>query len=364
MRTAFLSSALSLITLLACSATTGTVGNETCTPSGSCGATTIEACVTSEASGACTGARYKAGNGQSFSCASCEDCTDAAQAAEQACAGTTSSSGSDGSGSGSSGGGTGTACSAGTTCVDGSTMNVCTSVDMTGACTSITYTVDSKTFTCVGCSNCSAVQAQASQACAQASGSSGSGSSGSSGGSGSGSSGSGSSGSGSSGSGSSGSGSGSSSGGGPTNPYDGTTGKACATDADCHSANGPGTNRCTNDGVFAEGPVYPTPICLTAATCNPGTDGNLHYCDGPDDPSSPGVCLSTGTAGDGLCLPQCTFAPGGGFPAGCVGKDICYPGGYSAAARRSRASDTATAAAPRAAIARAAACAKRTWASA
>jgi hypothetical protein len=87
---------------------------------------------------------------------------------------------------------------------------------------------------------------------------------------------------------------------------------------------------CSNSNYFQEGPVFPQPVCLMPGTCDSGTDGNLHYCDGPDDPSSPGVCLNTGTAGTGICLPRCNFAPGGNVATGCVGKDTCFVAGYDA----------------------------------
>ncbi len=117
--------------------------------------------------------------------------------------------------------------------------------------------------------------------------------------------------------------------------YDGTTGKQCTTDADCHSATGPGINKCSVDGFYTVGQLYPTPICLIppaqAGNCNPGTDGNIHYCDGPDDPSSPGICLMTGgtaTAPTGNCYAQCTFKGDGSAASGCVGKDVCNLVGY------------------------------------
>jgi hypothetical protein len=99
----------------------------------------------------------------------------------------------------------------------------------------------------------------------------------------------------------------------------------CASDADCRAPNGPGINKCTNGGLFA-GPdaIYSTPICMSLTNCDPGTDGNAHFCDGPDVPTSPGICLSTGTAGRGICLPKCTIPPSGGPPAGCAGNDACY----------------------------------------
>jgi hypothetical protein len=113
--------------------------------------------------------------------------------------------------------------------------------------------------------------------------------------------------------------------------YDGTTGKACTTDADCHPAGGPGVNKCTADGLFGTSggnDLYPTAVCLDIQNCDPGSDGNLHFCDGPDDPSSPGVCLSTGAAGKGICLPQCNFKPDGSAVTGCIGKDTCDVAGF------------------------------------
>ena len=92
-------------------------------------------------------------------------------------------------------------------------------------------------------------------------------------------------------------------------------------------------NKCTSDGLFGSAGgnnLYPSSVCLDIASCDPGTDGNLHFCDGPDSPSSPGVCLSTGTAGMGICLPQCAFKPDGSAATGCVGKDVCQVAGFQA----------------------------------
>jgi hypothetical protein len=114
---------------------------------------------------------------------------------------------------------------------------------------------------------------------------------------------------------------------------DGTTGMACKTDADCIGDGGPGVNKCSNGlggtigGVTVT--VLPTPVCILP-TCNPAPDTDptgsfLHFCDGPDDPSSPGLCIPTATQGQGICLPACSFAFDGSAPTGCVGKDICNP---------------------------------------
>ena len=113
--------------------------------------------------------------------------------------------------------------------------------------------------------------------------------------------------------------------------YDGTVGHPCATDADCFSPGGPRENRCSL-AAFADGPLMPTPVCVLP-TCDPGTDGAIHDCDGPDgDPSTPGVCYDMG-GGQGLCLPACSFAADGSAPQGCLGKDVCnfYGTGINAA---------------------------------
>jgi hypothetical protein len=114
-------------------------------------------------------------------------------------------------------------------------------------------------------------------------------------------------------------------------PYDGTTGKGCSTNAECRPGGGPGVNVCSGAGAFAAGPLYPTPVCLLP-TCNPGTDGLIHYCDGPDAPTSPGVCVPSGDVGQsgtGICLPRCTFGSQGQSPTGCQGQDTCNLYGWS-----------------------------------
>jgi hypothetical protein len=109
--------------------------------------------------------------------------------------------------------------------------------------------------------------------------------------------------------------------GGGSGVVDGTTGLICQTNADCRPDGGTGVNVCSNSpNFFTLGPVFPTPVCILPS-CNPGNDGLVHYCDGPDASTSPGVCLPTGTSG--VCLPQCTIAPDGSAPTGCKGKDVC-----------------------------------------
>jgi hypothetical protein len=41
------------------------------------------------------------------------------------------------------------------------------------------------------------------------------------------------------------------------------------------------------------------------------------------------VCLSTGTAGKGICLPQCNFKTDGSAATGCQGKDVCFTAAFS-----------------------------------
>lgn len=108
--------------------------------------------------------------------------------------------------------------------------------------------------------------------------------------------------------------------------YDGTVGLPCKSDLDCQPSGGPGLAVCSSS---LTNPVFPTPVCVIPSGCNAGTDNNVHYCDGPDDPSSPGVCLSVG---QGLCLPQCEFANDGSPAQGCQGNDACtfYGAGITA----------------------------------
>jgi hypothetical protein len=115
--------------------------------------------------------------------------------------------------------------------------------------------------------------------------------------------------------------------------FDGTTGKACTTNADCKGAgaNAPGINRCTTSVLFNSGELYPSGVCLMPAPCDPcgGTspcDNFIHGCDGVGA-SAPGICLPL-QAGGGVCLPACVFAGDGTAPSGCVGKDTCLPYGF------------------------------------
>ena len=94
-----------------------------------------------------------------------------------------------------------------------------------------------------------------------------------------------------------------------------------------------GIARCTN-GLFQAGPLFPTPVCILT-TCNPApTDGAnpdpngdyIHFCDGPDQSTSPGVCVpSQSNPGTGICYPACLYADDGKAAAGCTGKDACSP---------------------------------------
>jgi hypothetical protein len=108
--------------------------------------------------------------------------------------------------------------------------------------------------------------------------------------------------------------------------FDGTVGTACTSDLDCQPAGGPGMNTCSTT-TFVD-PIFPTPVCVLRS-CDPGTDGLIHFCDGPDNPQSPGICLPTPSGG--TCLPSCFFGADGAAPVGCKGKDTCtyYASGVS-----------------------------------
>jgi hypothetical protein len=117
---------------------------------------------------------------------------------------------------------------------------------------------------------------------------------------------------------------------------DRTTGSACVRDGDCIGDGGPGVDRCSSDYQARVSNVavqlWASPVCIVplaaGGNCDLGTDPTaIHFCDGPDDPSSPGICVafnqSAPVAGQGACLPKCTFTPDGSAATGCVGHDAC-----------------------------------------
>jgi hypothetical protein len=128
-----------------------------------------------------------------------------------------------------------------------------------------------------------------------------------------------------------------------TVPHDGTTGKPCASNADCigTSPGAPGINVCSSMYSFMfdtqSVQLWPTPVCLVplptnTGNCDPGPAGTLQFCDGadPNDLTSPGLCVpvttpQTAGAGNGVCIPSCSFAIDGSPAAGCPGKDTCVP---------------------------------------
>ena len=126
--------------------------------------------------------------------------------------------------------------------------------------------------------------------------------------------------------------------------FDGTTGKPCTSDVDCVSDAGPGINTCSSDYQFTitNVPValWATPVCIlpppmssAQGNCDPVPggvqDGLPHFCDGPDVPTSPGLCLpfdqNNPQPGQGVCYPLCTFALDGTKATGCIGTDTCFP---------------------------------------
>ena len=108
--------------------------------------------------------------------------------------------------------------------------------------------------------------------------------------------------------------------------YDNTVGLPCHADSDSQPAGGPGVAVCSTSAF--NGAVFPTPVCVIL-TCNPGTDGFAHFCDGPDQPGSPGFCLPVGTNGGGVCLPACAALADGSSPQGCTGKDYCVVAAFA-----------------------------------
>jgi hypothetical protein len=122
---------------------------------------------------------------------------------------------------------------------------------------------------------------------------------------------------------------------GSTPAFDGTVGKACKTDSDCRPPGGPGVNFCSSDALFGSAgtnTLFPTSVCIGGLACNSGSDGNPHFCDGPDAFGSPGFCVPTSMTDPtkGVCLPACTYKPDGSAVTGCAGKDACLGGNFIA----------------------------------
>jgi hypothetical protein len=121
--------------------------------------------------------------------------------------------------------------------------------------------------------------------------------------------------------------------------FDGTTGKACTTDSDCVPAGDPNINVCSNDFVAMVAGVtwqpLPTPVCTlnpTSDNCDPAPSSDPqgllpHFCDGPDEPTSPGLCVADNpvapVSGMGTCQPKCTFTLDGSATTGCLAPDTC-----------------------------------------
>jgi hypothetical protein len=132
--------------------------------------------------------------------------------------------------------------------------------------------------------------------------------------------------------------------------FDGTSGKACKTDADC--AGGAGINKCSIDyegtvtGLKVE--FWPSPICLPAlpmtagaGNCDPcgisagGTcaANSIWGCDSDpttlDPTTSPGLCLPNNStapvANQGTCIPRCQLALDGSKATGVTAPNTCVP---------------------------------------
>ncbi len=78
--------------------------------------------------------------------------------------------------------------------------------------------------------------------------------------------------------------------------------------------------RCSNS-VFSPEDYYPTAVCIIDS-CAPVSDTALHFCDGPDNPSSPGICVPG--LNSSVCVPKCNYDKSGNAPTGCVGFDTCF----------------------------------------
>jgi hypothetical protein len=141
---------------------TGGGSGMTCSAQVPCGTNglTYDECTTVQ-NGACSQITYETSDGQSYSCNGCSDCTSAVTQLEGYCNG--NSTGTDaGTGTG------GTTCSSSVSCgTSGTTYEVCTTTDGSGACSQIAYqTSDGQSFDCSGCSDCTSAGEQLTSWCA------------------------------------------------------------------------------------------------------------------------------------------------------------------------------------------------------
>lgn len=85
-------------------------------------------------------------------------------------------------------------------------------------------------------------------------------------------------------------------------PEEGTVGKECKADTDCNVAGAKNDNICTL-GAAADGDLYGSPVCIQLA-CKQGGGGTFAdlFCD-----DGAGLCVTSGSTLNGVCLPACGF---------------------------------------------------------
>jgi hypothetical protein len=99
-------------------------------------------------------------------------------------------------------------------------------------------------------------------------------------------------------------------------------------DTDCDKT-GAGTAHCTKTPLYGQqgqpaSTYFPDPICIQTAPCDAGNGTQVTTCD-----KDTGICLDTGTPGQGVCLPFCQFDNSTAkYTGNCPGKDACNPYGF------------------------------------
>ncbi|HEY8075122.1 MAG TPA: hypothetical protein VIF62_13455, partial [Labilithrix sp.] len=149
----------------ACTTSSSATGGTTCASAPACGGQ-VEACTTTDGSGACTQALFRY-DGKDYACSTCADCTGAAEQVARACAPAHDASvpppPPPGDAAPEAGKPT-TTCTAPTSCASGDDYQICTTT-LGASCLSVAYRFDDATLACASCSDCSAAVASALAKC-------------------------------------------------------------------------------------------------------------------------------------------------------------------------------------------------------
>jgi hypothetical protein len=105
-------------------------------------------------------------------------------------------------------------------------------------------------------------------------------------------------------------------------PHNGTSGMACATDAECDPQK-LGTSVCSaSKPLYTNGSFDPFGMCVDESACSIPDPTLIAACD-----KNTGMCVPT--AKSNVCVPACAFDDSGATPTGCSATgNVCNPAGW------------------------------------